>query len=413
MRFEVWLLVVVFVAQTLANDVIELHDDDFESKIKEHPIALVKFYAPWCGHCKRLAPEFDKAASELRNDQPPVSLIKVDCTVETKICGAHGVRSYPTLKIFKSGESTGDYEGPRDAEGIVKHMRSKAGPASLQLNDQHELDSFLDNVEHSIVGYFSEPDTELDRAFKQLADQLSDRHRFAHTYNPSFKRTDEIVIYQPPRLHVKLEPSEKVYRGPAQVTQIRKFIQDELHGLVGQRTQANMKEFDKRPLIVVYFNCDFVKDIKGANYIRNRILKVAQKLKAENLDVNFAFSNIHEFGNELVGYGFETTLSEWKIITARGHNNEKFKFDGEFSMENLEKFARDLAAFKLTAFVKSEPIPDEQTPTQEAVRKVVAKNFDLIVNDNSKDVLIEFYASWCGHCKSLAPKYEELAKKVN
>ena len=42
----------------------------------------------------------------------------------------------------------------------------------------------------------------------------------------------------------------------------------------------------------------------------------------------------------------------------------------------------------------------------------MGKNFDEIVNDEDKDVLIEFYAPWCGHCKSLAPKYEELGEKV-
>ena len=44
---------------------------------------------------------------------------------------------------------------------------------------------------------------------------------------------------------------------------------------------------------------------------------------------------------------------------------------------------------------------------------MVAKNFDAIVNDPTKDVLIEFYAPWCGHCKTLAPKYDELAQKVS
>ena len=43
---------------------------------------------------------------------------------------------------------------------------------------------------------------------------------------------------------------------------------------------------------------------------------------------------------------------------------------------------------------------------------LVAENFDAIVNDDSKDVLIEFYAPWCGHCKTLEPKYIELGEKV-
>lgn len=43
---------------------------------------------------------------------------------------------------------------------------------------------------------------------------------------------------------------------------------------------------------------------------------------------------------------------------------------------------------------------------------MVGKNFEEIVNDEEKDVLIEFYAPWCGHCKALAPKYEELGEKV-
>ena len=47
------------------------------------------------------------------------------------------------------------------------------------------------------------------------------------------------------------------------------------------------------------------------------------------------------------------------------------------------------------------------------VKVVVASTFDEIVNDPTKDVLIEFYAPWCGHCKSLAPKYEELASKAS
>lgn len=59
--------------------------------------------------------------------------------------------------------------------------------------------------------------------------------------------------------------------------------------------------------------------------------------------------------------------------------------------------------------MKSEEIPESNDAP---VKIVVGKNFDSIVMDETKDVLVEFYAPWCGHCKSLEPKYEELAKQL-
>jgi protein disulfide isomerase family A protein 3 len=111
------LLLLAVVCLASSSDVLEFKDSDFESKITEHAIALVEFYAPWCGHCKRLAPEYEIAATALKNDDPPVALIKVDCTAETKTCGKYGVNGYPTLKIFKNGEMSSDYNGPREANG--------------------------------------------------------------------------------------------------------------------------------------------------------------------------------------------------------------------------------------------------------------------------------------------------------
>ena len=397
----------------LASDVLELKDSDFETRIRQHDIALAEFYAPWCGHCKRLAPEYEKAATVLKDNDPPVALIKVDCTAETKVCGKYGVNGYPTLKIFKNGEMSSDYNGPREADGIVKYMRSKAGPSSRELNSVEEVEKFLNNNDQSIVGFFSKHDSALATEFRKVADQLSESYRFAHSVNPDvlakYKHSDEIVIYQPPRLQVKLLPTESVFSGSADAAKIRLFVQTDLHSLVGHRTSGNAQDFSRKPLVVVYYNVDYVKDVKGSNYVRNRVIKVAQKLQGEGLKVNFAISNSEEFRQELGEFGFENIQTEAKYVIGRGARDEKFKFQGEYSVEALEKFARDLVAGSLEQYLKSEPIP---ASNDEPVKVIVAKNFNDIVNDETKDVLIEFYAPWCGHCKTLAPKYDELAKKL-
>ena len=72
-----------------------------------------------CGHCKRLAPEYEIAATKLAKEDPPVPLAKVDCPANSGLCQKYGVSGYPTLKIFRNGDLSADYQGPRQAGEIL------------------------------------------------------------------------------------------------------------------------------------------------------------------------------------------------------------------------------------------------------------------------------------------------------
>jgi len=406
--FVVPLLYLTYVVRA-DGDVVELKESDFDSKIAQYDVALVKFYAPWCGHCKRMAPEFDKAATKLKTNDPPVALVKVDCDSEKDLCQKYSVSGYPTLKIFRKGQLSGDYDGPREADGIAKYMRGQSGPSARELKSVAEFEKFIADDDLSVVGFF-ESESKLKDSFHKVADTERDRFRFAYTSNADIIKktgyTDDIAVYVPKKLHNKFDEDHFKYDGNYDTDKIKHFLTHETTGLAGVRTPANEFQFAaKQPLVIVMYNLDYLKDPKGTNYWRNRVLKVATEYKRK---VHFAVSNKDDYAQDVERYGLADRKDSDKPLVTMTTKDGRFGMNKEFSVENLKQFVEDVLADKLEPFVKSEPVPTEQGDLKVAV----AKNFRELIADADKDALIEFYAPWCGHCKSLAPKYEELATKL-
>ena len=111
------------------NGVYVLTPSNFDKFIEEHDSVMVEFYAPWCGHCKRLAPEYEEAAIELKSNDINAVLAKVDVDAHQALGNRFGVQGFPTLKIFRKGlEGPLDYEDGRNKFSIVEKMKEISAP---------------------------------------------------------------------------------------------------------------------------------------------------------------------------------------------------------------------------------------------------------------------------------------------
>ncbi len=111
--------------RTFAN-VVQITDEKvFKSEVLQFPgVAIVEFYAPWCGHCKALEPEYKKAGEVLNG---VVKVVAVDATVASSLAQKYGVQGYPTLKMFGlDKKNPTNYDGERKADAIVTNCMKAA-----------------------------------------------------------------------------------------------------------------------------------------------------------------------------------------------------------------------------------------------------------------------------------------------
>ena len=112
-----------------ASSVTDLIPDNFDSIVLQSgKPALVEFFAPWCGHCKKLAPVYEELAQAFDATKDSVTIAKVDADAEKELGRRFGVQGFPTLKWFDGkSDKPEDYNGGRDLESLTDFVKEKTG----------------------------------------------------------------------------------------------------------------------------------------------------------------------------------------------------------------------------------------------------------------------------------------------
>ncbi|XP_046397334.1 thioredoxin domain-containing protein 5 homolog [Ischnura elegans] len=272
---------------------------------------FVMFFAPWCGHCKRLHPTWDDLAKIYNVEDGLVTIGKVDCTVETELCAENDVTAYPTLKFFKVGEpDSTKFKGARDLDSLTSFVEEKLGKKA------------------------------------------------------------------------ETEESSEAPKVPAPVTNVVELTEDSF----GQHVKSGKH---------------FIKFFAPWCGHCQRLAPTWDKL-AESLshDEGVSISKVDCTEHRSVCEDFEVKGYPTMLWIEDGKKVEKYT--GSRTHEDLKDFVTRMMG-------RGDDKKEADAETPDVIGNLHGGNFE---NGISKGLaFVKFFAPWCGHCKRLAPTWDELGKK--
>ncbi|KAL6899781.1 hypothetical protein ACP4OV_006439 [Aristida adscensionis] len=386
--------------------VLTLDTGNFSEAVAAHRFIVVEFYAPWCGHCKHLAPEYEKAASILSKHDPPIVLAKVDASDKknSDLSSKYEVQGFPTIKILRNqGDDVQEYHGPRDADGIVEYLKKQAGPASVEIRSAEDAARSIGDSGVAIVGVFPALGGSEYENFMAVAEKMRAGYDFLHTLDAGIlPRGDKTVKGPVVRL---FKPFDELF------VDSQDFDKDALEKFIQVSGFPTVVTFDTAPTnqkyLLKYFENTGAKAMLFLSFsddrieaFKNQFYEAAKQYAAQN--ISFLIGDVTDAQGAFQYFGLKE--SDVPILFIQASDAKFIKPTVE--PDQILPWLKDYTDGTMVPYVKSDPIPEVN---DQPVKVVVANNLHDMVFNSGKNVLLEFYAPWCGHCQKLAPILDEVA----
>mmetsp|Transcript_40336 Transcript_40336/g.77320 ORF Transcript_40336/g.77320 Transcript_40336/m.77320 type:complete len:506 (-) Transcript_40336:303-1820(-) len=351
--------------------------------------ALVNFYAPWCGHSKKLNPEFDRAAQNL--ESTGVKLVKVDAFREKDLAAKYDIKGFPTVVWFEGGKQV-EYDGGRTANNITEWVKSALGPAVVEMNPGSTPTP--EDGKPVLVLYADAIRAGFEEAAK------ANRKKASWRFVPSPGQSKIVIVH----------PNEDPFTFLGSIEdeeEITNFLMDNLLPTFGKLDADTFEKYVKAGKGLVWSLFPIGEADFGAIQAKYRPImgEVAKKFRGKYFVTYTDVVKLKEPLEKMFGPAEYPAIA----VQRKAGEKKKYLYKGEMTVQKITDFINGVDAGLVPPTLRSQQPP---VPHGGAVTPCVGSTLRKTIFSPDKDALLQVHAPWCGSCKKLDKEYNKLARKL-
>lgn len=382
------------------EDVLVLTEQNFQEALDLHTDLLIEFYSPNCGHCKKLAPEYAKAATLLKANVTPIRIGKVDATVHEQLAYEFAVEGLPTLFLIRSGVKS-EYTGSRTADGISSWVLKRVSAPVEELRTLEELLKKRTEL-NAISVLFDSTESEEFRVFETVALGLDGRDFFRCSDKAAFQ---EFNVKEKTLLVLKQFDEELAeFSGEFTEEAVKSFIEGHRRPWILTLTDEEIEFlFENKHVLLALFRAATEK-----NEYEKSLKELSRALRPE---LFFSATDLNDPSNAPLASLLGVTAKDMPVLLlVETSPVVKYRMSQEINEDNVKHFIASWKDKTLHRYLRSQEPP---TVTEvNGVHILVGSTYNATINGSTQDMLVQFYSPTDLKCQQFASYYEKLALEL-